>query len=334
MTDEFKTRTADELKTLHDRMMERVDTKVSLCEHYLGQGPWDLFMVSFADPHDIAHQCWHLHYPTHAMYDARWVERFGDPVKDVYMALDRAIGRILAQVGPQTTVILFGGPGMGPDYTGNFFFDQILRRIDGRPKKDRNLVPHAVLSRIRPSSLQQWGHRINAAKRLFSMSRRKCFAVPHNENAGAVRINLVGREPAGRIRPGAEYEAYIKSLTRDLLNLTNVDTGQPVVKEVVRVSDQCHGDYLERLPDLFAVWARDAPIRAVCSPKVGILHNNPVIGARTGDHNSNCVLFIQGPSVEPRGEIPPIRVEDIAPTIASFLDIALPDCDGTPAVFS
>jgi predicted AlkP superfamily phosphohydrolase/phosphomutase len=315
-------------------MIQRVGTKASLCKHYLGQGPWDLFMVSFADPHDIAHQCWHLHDPTHAVYDAQWVERFGDPVRDVYMALDSAIGQILDQVGPQTTVILFGGPGMGPDYTGNFLFDQLLRRIDGRPEKDRNLIPHAVLSRIQPPSLQQLGHRVNAAKRLFSMSRRKCFAVPHNENAGAVRINLVGREPVGRIKPGAEYEAYIKSLTRDLLDVTNVDTGRPVIKEVVRVSDQCHGERLERLPDLFAVWARDAPIRAVRSPKVGLLHNNPVVGARTGDHNSDCVLFIQGPSVERRGEIPPVRVEDIAPTMASFFGITLPDCDGTRAVFS
>lgn len=333
-TDEPRERTAEDYKAFRDAMIDRVHAKTALCEHYMKQDSWDLFMVAFGDPHDIAHQCWHLHDPAHAMYDARWVERFGDPVKDVYMALDSAVGRLLDGVGPQTTTVVFGGPGMGPDYTGNFLFDHLLRRIEGRPDKDRNLIPHALLSRVRPAAIQRLGQRINHAKHMFSMSRRKCFAVPHNENAGAVRINVVGREPAGCVKPGAEYEAFCSSLTKDLLDLVNADTGGPVIKEVIRVADECHGNQVEALPDLFAVWAREAPIRTVTSPKIGIVSGSPVIGARTGDHNPDCVLLAQGPGVTRRGPINPIAVEDIAPTITSLLGLALPDGDGAPIPFA
>jgi predicted AlkP superfamily phosphohydrolase/phosphomutase len=332
-TDAPRERTTEEYKAFRDAMIDRVHTKTALCEHHLKQGSWDLFMVAFADPHDIAHQCWHLHDPAHASYDARWVERFGDPVKDVYRALDSAIGRLLDFVGPQTTAVVFGGPGMGPDYTGNYLFDQVLRRIDKRPDRDRNLIPHALVSRLRPAAIQELGQRINHAKSMYSMSRRKYFAIPHNENAGAIRINVIGREPSGCVKPGSEYESVCKTLTRDLLDLVNADTGKPVIREVVRVADECHGIRLETLPDLLAIWARDAPIRAVSSPKIGIVTGTPVIGARTGDHNSDCVLFAQGPCVKQPGLIHPIAVEDIAPTITSLLGLALPDYDGAPISF-
>jgi predicted AlkP superfamily phosphohydrolase/phosphomutase len=290
-------------------------------------------MMAFGEYHDISHQCWHFHEPNHALYDAQWVERYGNPVKDVYIALDSALGRLLECAGPQTTTMVFAGPGMSPNYTGNFLFDPLLRRIDGRPDKDRNLIPHAIVSRLRPAVLKRLGERINLAKHMYRMSRRRCFAVLHNENAGAVRINVAGREPAGRVKPGADYEAVCQSITRDLLDVKNADTGKSVIKEVVRVSEECHGDRLATLPDLLAVWSRDAPIRAVTSPKIGVVTANRVIGARTGDHNPDCVFFAQGPGVPRTGRLDSVAVEDIAPTIALLLDTALPDCDGKPISF-
>jgi predicted AlkP superfamily phosphohydrolase/phosphomutase len=333
VTDIYKQRTAEEYKSFRDDMINRIHTKTSLCEHYLKQDSWDLFMVSYADPHDIGHQCWHLHDSTHALFDSRWVKQYGDPVKDVYMALDSAIGRLLNCIGPQTTTVVFGGPGMEPAYTANYLFDQILRRIDGRPDKDRNLIPHAIVSRLWPTAFQRLGEHINHAKFMYSMSRRKCFAVLHNENAGGVRINVAGREPAGCVQPGDDYEKVCGLITRDLLDLVNVDTGKPIIKEVVRIADECHGHRLETLPDLFAVWSREAPIRAVTSPKIGVVIESRVIGARTGDHNSDCALYAQGPRVDRRGLIDSVSIEDIAPTITSMLDFSLPDCDGAPISF-
>lgn len=332
-TDIFKHRTAEEYKSLRDTMIERVQVKTSLCEHYLKQDSWDLFMMSYGDAHDIGHQCWHLHEPTHALYDSHWVERYGDPVKDVYMALDKAIGKLLDCVGPQTTTVVFAGPGIEPNYTANYLFDKILRRLDGRPDRDRNLVPHAIVSRLWPATFQRLGERINRAKSMYSMSRRTCFAVLHNENAGGVRINVAGREPAGRVKPGADYENVCNSISRDLLDLMNVDTGRPIVKEVIRVADECHGELLGGLPDLFAIWSREAPIRAVTSPKIGVVTDSQVIGARTGDHNADCAFYAQGPLVGQHGLINSVAVEDIAPTITSMLDLALPDCDGAAISF-
>lgn len=328
-TDIPKQRTAEEYKAFRDAMIERVSAKTALCEDLLKRDSWDLFMVAFGDPHDIGHQAWQLHDPTHAAYDAQWVERFGDPVKDVYEALDRAIGRLLDRAGPQTTTVVFAGPGMGPNYSGNFLLEKVLRRIDGRPDKDRNLIPHVIVSRLLPMSLRTVGEQINHAKARYSWRQRRCFALPYNENAGAVRINVAGREPAGRVKPGADYDATCDSIARDLLEVVDASTGRPVIKEVIRVAAEYGGHYPNDFPDLLAVWRQDTPIRAVTSPKIGVVTGSPVVGARTGDHNWDCVFYAHGAAVSARGQLPDsIRVEDIAPTLASMLDFSLPDCDG------
>jgi len=68
---------------------------------------------------------------SHADYDPSWVKKFGDPVKDIYIALDTAVGELLACVDQHTYVVLFSGPGMEPAYTGNHLLDAVLQRLEG-----------------------------------------------------------------------------------------------------------------------------------------------------------------------------------------------------------
>jgi len=329
-TDVFKVRTAEEYKAFRDAMIDRAHAKAALCRQLLKHDSWDLFAVGFGDSHDIGHQCWHLHDPAHSMHDAEWVERFGDPVKDVYAAVDRALGTLLEQTGPQTTTVVFAGPGMGPNYSGNFLLDTILRRIDGRPDSDRNLIPHAIVTRAPFRALRRLGERVNHAKGMYHMRRRRSFSVPHNEGAGAIRLNVIGREPAGCIAPGAECAAACDAITRDLLDVVDVDTGKPVFREVFRVADETHGERSGDLPDLFAVWAiHDRPFRAVRSAKIGTVTGSPVVGARPGDHNWDCALFVRSAAVAEQWKLrDETKVEDLAPTIAALLDTEFPDCDG------
>ena len=49
--------------------------------------------------------------------------------------------------------------------------------------------------------------------------RSNCFDIPNGEVYGGIRVNLVGREPQGKIKPGVEYDAFCDALTRDLCAL-------------------------------------------------------------------------------------------------------------------
>ena len=326
-------RNAAEHAAMRDLLLGRVRQKEACAVHYLGREPWDLFITVFADPHCVGHQCWHLREPAHPMHDADAKALVGDPILDVYRAIDAAIGRIAAAAGPDADVIVFSGTGMAANYSGNHLLDEILRRLEGQ-KASRGLdwftrTKRMLKSRL-PSDLRK---RLNATVRRVEdaaargdRERRQCFAVPHNDIAGAIRVNLAGREPNGRVQPGEDYDAFFAQLRRDILDVRNLDTGNPIATDVVRIDQICQGTYLDELPDFFVLWSREAPIERIGSAKIGtieLVHR----GNRTGDHRPESIFVAAGPHVV-AGAAEPVSILDFAPTLAALHGVTLPDADG------
>src|SRR4030095_8625233 len=99
----------------------------------------------------VGHQCWHFHDPAHPRHDSHAAAVVGDPVRDVYVAIDAALGRVLDAIDEQTTVILYTGHGMGPKYDAQFFLDDILLRLG-------HAAPPTAQA-VRDTSRQQLRHR-------------------------------------------------------------------------------------------------------------------------------------------------------------------------------
>jgi len=292
-------------------------------------------MTAFGDSHCVAHQAWHLHDPSHPLHDPEFAKAYGDPVKDVYIALDRAVGRIVQSVSLATTVIFFSGSGMGPNYTGNHLLDDALRRLEGLPVRPSRRAVQAVKKiyrRVLPDLVRSWlgafGDRVDEMSLARERAGRRFFAIPHNDLSGAIRFNVVGREPNGRVKRGDEYDALCVTLRRNLMELRNPDTGKPAVSDVLKTSDLYSGPYLDQLPDLLVVWNREQTISSVASEKIGEIRGVRM-SRRTGDHTHSGIFFASGPGID-AGELPePVPVESFAPTIAALLGVALPDADGT-----
>jgi predicted AlkP superfamily phosphohydrolase/phosphomutase len=288
----------------------------------------------------VAHQAWHLHDPGHPLHDPEFAKAYGDPVKDVYIALDRAVGQILQCVSPATTIILFSGSGMGPNYTGNHLLDEALRRLEGiQATQERRAVQAVkqVYRKVLPDNVRSWlgplGDRVEELSLAGDRARRMFYSIPHNDLSGAIRLNVVGREPNGRVKRGEEYDALCVALRRDLMELRNPDTGKPVVTDVLKTSDLYSGKYLDQLPDLLVVWNREQAITAIASEKTSEIRGVRM-SKRTGDHTHTGAFFACGPGIEVGKLAQPVPVESFAPTIAALLGVALPGVDGTtiPAI--
>ncbi|HUO82077.1 MAG TPA: alkaline phosphatase family protein [Gammaproteobacteria bacterium] len=323
------------LAGLRDKLLERIRTKKDIVRHVLADGPWDLVMAVFADSHCAGHQFWHMHDPQHPKHDAAAARVMGDPLKDVYRALDDAIGELIASADADTGVIVFTSHGMGAHYDGTFLLRDILRRLQARAGR-RNGAHVAALRWLwgkLPEAARKWSiGTLSPMKRNFDIAEmrdRDFFAVPTNDNCGGIRINLKGREPGGRVSPGADYDRLCAALASDLGEIVNQDTGEPLVRAVVRTDSLFEGPHVRDLPDLNVVWNRETPVRRIQSPKIGVIERR-YEGNRTGDHRSKGLFIMRGAGI-PGGKQPPISAMDLAPTICRWLGVEL-DADGSPRV--
>jgi predicted AlkP superfamily phosphohydrolase/phosphomutase len=327
---------SDPERTLRKMLLDRIEQKVAITKDLLKREPWDLFMTVFSESHCAGHQTWHVHDPSHPRHDAKLAAELGDPVRDVYIALDRAIGQLLASIGPETTVIVLMSHGMSVHNDGTYLLDDILRRLEGGSAPAmRSALDHArrVWKKlpVRFTELFRGVARtVNQLPDASERSKRRCFAVPTNANCAGIRLNLAGREPAGLLSPGVECEKFCEQLIADLHELTDPASGRPLVREVLRSKDVFSGEHADELPDLLVRWHRDWTIAGATSKKIGCIVREDRTTKRSGDHRPEGLFFMRGPGIA-AGKLPaPVRTEDFAPTMAALLDFEMPDVDGRP----
>lgn len=325
-------RNTTQMREFLDTMKWRIGQRERLAADLLADGGIDLILTVFAEPHCVGHQTWHIRDERHPMHDAAARSALGDPLMDIYREIDASIGRLVERAGDDTVVIVFTGTGMGPNYTGNHVLDEALRRLDGTHMTVRRRLTRTaklIAKRVLPTELRRRGRpmkrRVEESAAVGDRAQRRAYTVPHNDISGAVRLNLVGRDPNGKLQPD-QVEPYIAELRTALSELRNVDTGEPVVDRVVVVRDEHHGEHVDRLPDLFVLWNRSSPIDRVRSDRLGTIeyvHR----GNRTGDHNPDSYLFAAGPTVA-ESRLSNATVYDVMPTVSAILGVEPPETDG------
>ncbi len=334
-SDFLLTETADQARTFTDLYAGRVDNKTDLALHYWRQRPWDFFLCVFTEAHIIGHRCWHIHDPEHPDHDPALAAAVGDPVKEIYVAVDRAVGRLINGIGDDARILVYLSHGMGPMHTGVWLLDRILASLDNQTVTTQS---GPVLSQVRAA----WRRMPDAIRRPLKPLRdtlshdsfqpnragRRFFEVYANFRTSGIRINLAGREARGIVQPGEEYEAVCDELVAALSELENADTGELLVREVLRTSEHHHGEYIDHLPDLLVTWNRSQPIRAARSSKIGTIDNAGLFCRRTGDHRTVGRFFGISPSWPHRRLNAMVKAEDFAPTVAKLLAVQLERTDG------
>ena len=140
-----------------------------------------------------------------------------------------------------------------------------------------------------PVPLRAWIGTVREQKRRH-WSRMPAFSVPFDV-ISSLRVNLAGREPRGRIRPGEEYRRYLDAFAEELSRLTNADTGEPVVERVFRADHLTDPLTMDSGQDLLVWWSKSNPIRAIRSATLGTL-SGAFTDGRSGEHVTRGMLLI------------------------------------------
>jgi len=339
-------RDGDAIARFRDDLVAGIRRKALLHRLVLDRDDWDLFVTVYGESHCVGHQCWHVHDPSHVRHDPAVRARVGDPLLDVYRALDAGVADLLARLGDDCTVVVFLSHGMRPHDDPTFLLDDVLLRLEAawrlgveRPLAHRLLGLGHALGRRVPALRARvervaagWRSAVAARATALAADRagRAFFQVSNNEVDAAIRLNLRGREPAGLVAPGDEADRVCAALAHDLAALVDADTGAPLVARVVRTRDVHRGPHLDLLPDLWVEWRKGLPVRRVWSPLVGTIARE-YAGVRTGDHTPEGLVMLRAAWAAPGDVGRRLPVVDLAPTLCALLDVGLEDVDGRPA---
>jgi predicted AlkP superfamily phosphohydrolase/phosphomutase len=275
---------------------------------------WDHAHIGIDDLHNLGHvlwRCFEENDPGNAI------------VRKALTETDAAVGVFLDRAGPDATAIVLCLGGIGPANTWSHMVDTIIARFENGGGRDRNL--YSTLGHVwaaQPPWLENKLLPLKSYLREFYLERkrrrRSAFAMPLNEETGAIRINLRGREPNGMVEPGKEAQALGEALRDALLELRDVDTDIPLVTEVQFSRDLIPeaADSLS-MPDIFITWNRTKRMSAVHSERLGRIEMG-FWPPRTGDHHVDGLLLTNRPMAQDKSSRNGVSVFDFAPTIAAL----------------
>ena len=244
---------------------------------YLAAEPWDLFVIGFKEAHCAGHGLWNFVDVRHADYDPTGNVRLGGPVRTIFGDLDAAVGELVTCAGPGAEVVVFSTSDMEPNGTLDHLMPEIVNHLN-RCLCER----HA--SRITRALRKTLGN-------LAAATYPCCRVLPYNDNCGALRVRH-----SGAYRDAAWRDRVLQEIETMLQELTDADTGKPVVTSFVRPASDHRGAKASTLPDLLIRYRTNAFPRAVVSPQLGRIEAEPS-RMRPGNHASGGLLIAAGSTV-------------------------------------
>ena len=333
---------ANEPAGIRERVVGETAVVTEVGVRLMREQPWDLFLLCFSATHRAGHALWDsssLREPSAAADN-----RMAEALRDVYVACDTGLGRLLAEAGPDAHVLVFSLHGMGPNTSRNSVLPEMLERVLARGERTVEAPPRKrLLQQARDLVPNEWRARVKGRLPMLVQDRLTTYwrtggidwgatraFVPFCDLEGFIRINLRGREASGIVAPGDEYEHLLTEIADGLQSFIDEDTGEPVVAEIGRRDEIFpEGQRRDLLPDLIVRWSSRpaAGHRRLMSPKHGALAwptPGHVPSGRSGHHRSTGFLFAAGDRVAGRSRIGDGHILDLAPTVFSLLDLDVP----------
>jgi predicted AlkP superfamily phosphohydrolase/phosphomutase len=346
----------NDIAAFRRRLLAAVEKKTQVVKWLIQRENWDFFLVVFGECHPAGHYFWHLYDPSYITHPKDDPEGLRNALRDVYVALDTAIGDLLRSVDSRTTVWLVSGDGMAPNYSGSHILQDVLARMGalnikgataeqsktgsggaGPARRDmlstlRNMVPESVriaVSRALLSRQMQEQLSLRWKTAEISWPETRAFVI-ENANEGYIRINLRGREPEGTVSPGDEYANLCEDICRTARSLINPATGQAAALAVHKTDDLFDGPCRSHMPDVVIVWDPSAKVTTdLLMERYGLVRvEHPNCGVApyyTGNHWPNAFVAAIGPEVPAGLTLEEGSILDLAPTVLSLFGIETPE---------
>jgi predicted AlkP superfamily phosphohydrolase/phosphomutase len=292
--------------------------------------PWDVFMVVFTATDRMGHYLW----PWHRAVDLDGTpegQQLHEGIRCLYQRLDASIGALVAAAGPNTSVIIMSDHGMGPAYSKNTHWNNWLYKQGYvQIKQESARTPDGWLLRLGISrdKLRGLARRIPGLTSSRLMQRAKNAPTATIDFACSQAYYVALYNPVGGIWINAEGEAketLCNTLMAAVQEVTDPETGEPIVRQVFRREAYYTGSYAHQMPDLILVMHPEYGSSDRLSNYSSIVTDRPSI-SDPGAHHLEGIFVAHGlPITANPHPLPNLHIEDIAPTALHLLGLPIPD---------
>ncbi|HEY0737242.1 MAG TPA: alkaline phosphatase family protein [Herpetosiphonaceae bacterium] len=316
------------------RDMEEKRARVSF--ELMASEPWDFFMVVFTGTDRMGHYLWPYHRSPHPD-DRPEVQQLCEAVRAYYTRLDEIVGELVAQAGEDVVTLIMSDHGMGPVDTKRFHCNNWLHQhgwLAARSNKSGLASADGWLKRLGlpRDKIGKLIHRIpglantkvvkkaaNSRTAAVDLEQSKAYCVPIFYNIMGIRIRAKGEEK----------QRLYDEIMQALPEITDPETGRPIVQRAFRGTDYYEGAEGASIPDIIAI----------TDPEYGcsyyLSHYSSVVTRRAvasgpAKHRSEGIFIAYGPGVQVQAApLPDLHIEDVAPTALHSMGVAVPaDMDG------
>jgi len=300
----------------------------------------DVSMTVYDGSDRVQHFFWKYFDETHPRYDPD--SPLVGAIEEYYATVDRGIGRILEEVEDDCDVIILSDHGFGPlsddiyiqewleregflsrtePESENFGIDDVLAttlKLGWETLKKINLS--AEVKSILPASWFQFGNDLQADFH-DDIVWKETQAFFTTLSGQSLYVNVDDTFSEGTV-PRDQYDEVVEAIRRSLYSLTHPDTGEKLVEEVFRSTEEFEGQRVADAPDLIVRTVPSCTMKggrseSLIKPSAQNGHD------RSGDHRTDGILIASGPSFE-TGTIEDASVLDIAPTLLYLQDSPIP----------
>ena len=325
-------------------VMQSAEARKKAALYLVERFPADLFVVVFTELDRLQHFFWADMDPNHPLHSPSAPADFTRAIETGYIFLDQAVKEIVKAAGEDVIVFLVSDHGF-EGVCKLFFVNKWLedhgylvlnRRRSGSVLQHSKAALQKLglwswarrLGRLAPQSVQLRSENLSYALDIDWERTQAAFG----PNLG-ININLQGREPKGIVSPGQEYERLCNALQAQLESYVDPETGDHVVRKVLRREEVYRGDAVGSAPDLRLVMAESPSCcgRYAYSPKVDASQPLGYSDKVFGNHAEYGIFLACGPGVRAGLQLGDVRIIDVAPTILRAMGLPIPEAmDGRP----
>ncbi|MFN0150651.1 MAG: alkaline phosphatase family protein [bacterium] len=268
-----------------DRLLRTIESKRAVSHHLMTTRDWDLFWVVFLASDKVHHFYWQYNDSLHPAYDANAPARLQGAMLEVWIALDRAVGELVAAAGKNATVLILSDHGSGP----------VRREFRLLNWLAREGYAHPDLRESRVLAFQPYGGDIYIHDARFA----------NGIVADSMRAPLVD-EIVGKLEAIRDPEA-----------------SGDVLAPIHRRQEVYRGPAAAGAPDILFEGAPGWLVsRGKGNPAAPLF--GPPAYTFSGYHLPDGILLATGPGVAAPGRIEGARLIDITPTLLYFLNCDIP----------